>query len=141
MISSVHAFTASVLHYLMTFFFDSRHFLWRGHCEVFARTCRSGSQALFKRRLVEEGQNHSRLAGSILHTYPTPVRDEHGGSGSGVVLTTRQSNAHCAFVDEDDFIFAEVFMCRNFVPRWHFLRTDDQWNARLMPQQMGYSSP
>jgi hypothetical protein len=99
MISTVHAFTASVLHYLMTFFFDSRHFLWRGHCEFVARTCRSGSQALFKRGLVEEEQNHSRLAGSILHTYPAPVRDEHGGSGSGVVLTTRQSNAHCAFVD------------------------------------------
>src|SRR5579859_1027429 len=116
----------SVLHYLMTLLFGRFHFFWWRHCEFFARTCGSGSQALLKSRLVEEEQDHRGLLGRILHTYPVPVRNENRRSRSGVVLAASQCDPHCTFVDEYHFILVEMLVRRNYVSRWHFLRTDDE---------------
>src|SRR5208282_5068334 len=124
----------SVLHHLMTFLFGSRHFLRRGHGERFARTRGQGSQALLKCRLVEEKQNHRGLTGSILDSYPAPVRNKYCSSRSRVVWTTCQSNPHRTPVDKYDFIFIEMLVCRNSVSRWHLLCTDHE---RVRPSSDG----
>jgi len=50
-----------------------------------------------------------------------PMRDEHRGSRPSIILATSQGYAHRTLVDEYDFVFVEMLVCRYAVSGRHLL--------------------